>query len=81
VGLFGGSAPVVPVMLAMKAVSVLGSYVGTLQDLRELIALANEAQDGSLPALAVTERPLAQAAEALDDLRHGLVRGRVVLTP
>lgn len=81
VGLFGGSAPVVPVMLAMKAVSVLGSYVGTLQDLRELIALANDAQDGSLPALAVTERPLAQAAEALDDLRHGRVRGRVVLTP
>ncbi len=78
VGLFGGSAPIVPVMVAMKAVSVLGSYVGTLQDLRELLALA---QDGALPALAVSERPLAQAAEALDDLRQGRVRGRVVLMP
>jgi D-arabinose 1-dehydrogenase-like Zn-dependent alcohol dehydrogenase len=78
VGLFGGSAPIVPVMVAMKAVSVLGSYVGTLQDLRELMALA---QDGTLPALAVSERPLAQAAEALDDLRQGRVRGRVVLVP
>jgi alcohol dehydrogenase/propanol-preferring alcohol dehydrogenase len=65
-------------MVAMKAVSVLGSYVGTLQDLRELLALA---QDGSLPALAITERPLDDAAAALDDLRAGRVRGRVVLTP
>jgi D-arabinose 1-dehydrogenase-like Zn-dependent alcohol dehydrogenase len=81
VGLFGGATPIVPVMVAMKAVSVLGSYVGTLQDLRELIALANDSHDGTLPALAVTERPLAQAAAALDDLRHGRVRGRVVLTP
>jgi D-arabinose 1-dehydrogenase-like Zn-dependent alcohol dehydrogenase len=78
VGLFGGATPIVPVMVALKAVSVFGSYVGTLQDLRELLALA---QDGSLPALAVGERPLAQAAEALDDLRHGRVRGRVVLAP
>ncbi len=36
VGLFGGATPIVPVMVAMKAVSVLGAYVGTLQDLREL---------------------------------------------
>ncbi len=78
VGLFGGATPIVPVMVAMKAVSVLGSYVGTLQDLRELIALA---QDGSMPALTVTERPLAEASDVLDDLRHGRVRGRVVLTP
>jgi D-arabinose 1-dehydrogenase-like Zn-dependent alcohol dehydrogenase len=78
VGLFGGATPIVPVMVAMKAVSVLGSYVGTLQDLRELIALA---QDGTLPALAVSERPLAQASDAIDDLRHGRVRGRVVLVP
>lgn len=78
VGLFGGATPIVPVMVAMKAVSVLGSYVGTLQDLRELIALA---QDGTLPALAVSERPLAQAASALDELRQGRVRGRVVLMP
>jgi D-arabinose 1-dehydrogenase-like Zn-dependent alcohol dehydrogenase len=78
VGLFGGATPIVPVMVALKAVSVFGSYVGTLHDLRELLALA---QDGSLPALAVGERPLAQASEALDDLRHGRVRGRVVLAP
>ena len=81
VGLFGGATPIVPVMVAMKAVSVLGSYVGTLQDLRELMALANDTQHGALPALAVTERPLAEANNVLDELRHGRVRGRVVLTP
>lgn len=78
VGLFGGSAPVAPVMLAMKAASLLGSYVGTLDDLRELMALA---QDGTLPPLALDERPLDAANAALDDLRAGRVRGRVVLEP
>ncbi|MDH4288715.1 MAG: alcohol dehydrogenase [Aquincola sp.] len=78
VGLFGGAAPVVPVMLAMKAVSVLGSYVGTLQDLRDLLALA---QDGALPALPLDERPLDAASQALADLRAGRARGRIVLEP
>jgi D-arabinose 1-dehydrogenase-like Zn-dependent alcohol dehydrogenase len=44
--------------------------------LRELFALADEQP---LPALPVTERPLAQADESLNDLRAGRVRGRVVL--
>lgn len=78
VGLFGGSAPLLPVLVAMKAVSIHGSYVGTLADLRELIALA---QDGTLPPLAIDERPLDQASAALDALRAGRVRGRVVLVP
>jgi propanol-preferring alcohol dehydrogenase len=46
--------------------------------LRELFALADEQP---LPALPVTERPLAQADASLDDLRAGRVRGRVVLVP
>ena len=36
VGLFGGSVPIVPAMVAMKAVSVLGSYVGSLVEMHEL---------------------------------------------
>jgi D-arabinose 1-dehydrogenase-like Zn-dependent alcohol dehydrogenase len=76
VGLMGGSANVQPVMVAMKGVTVQGSYVGSLDELRELFALADEQP---LPALPVTERPLAQADESLNDLRAGRVRGRVVL--
>ena len=76
VGLLGGSTPVVPAMLAMKAVNVLGSYVGSLQEMRELMALA---ATGVLPDMPVTIQPLAQATQALDDLRAGKVRGRLVL--
>jgi alcohol dehydrogenase/propanol-preferring alcohol dehydrogenase len=78
VGLIGGSAPIVPVMVAMKAVSILGSYVGSLEELRELLALANAEP---LPPLPLTERPLSDADESLGDLRAGRVRGRVVLVP
>ncbi len=76
VGLMGGAATVTPVMLAMKAVSIVGSYVGSLDELRELLALA---QAQPLPPLPIDARPLDQASAALDDLRAGRVRGRVVL--
>lgn len=78
VGLMGGAASLTPVMVALKAVTVQGSYVGSLDELRELLALANEEP---LPALPVVERPLAAADESLGALRAGQVRGRVVLVP
>ena len=37
------------------------------------------ASSGVLPDMPVTEQPLAQATEALADLRAGRVRGRVIL--
>jgi D-arabinose 1-dehydrogenase-like Zn-dependent alcohol dehydrogenase len=76
VGLLGGASTVVPAMVALKAISIVGSYVGSLQELQELMAFARE---GALPPLPVTLRPLAQANQALDDLRAGKVRGRTVL--
>jgi D-arabinose 1-dehydrogenase-like Zn-dependent alcohol dehydrogenase len=76
VGLMGGAATVTPVMLAMRAVTVQGSYVGSLDELRELFALADEQP---LPDLPIVERPLADADAALSDLRAGRVRGRIVL--
>lgn len=78
VGLFGGSAPVMPAMLPLRAVSIIGSYVGTLQEMAEVMALARQ---GSLPALPVATRPLAEVNEALAALKSGAVRGRVVLSP
>lgn len=78
VGLFGGSAPVMPTMVSMKALSIVGSYVGSLQELRELLAFARE---GRLPAMPVTSRPLDEASQALDDLRSGRVKGRAILKP
>ena len=78
VGLFGGSTPIVPAMVSMKAVSVTGSYVGSLQEMQELMALA---RTGVLPGLPLTTTPLAQATQALEDLRAGRIRGRTILKP
>jgi len=78
VGLFGGSTPVLPVMVAMKAVTVTGSYVASLQDLHDLMALA---RSGVLPALPLETRPLAAAEQALEDLKAGRIRGRAILKP
>jgi D-arabinose 1-dehydrogenase-like Zn-dependent alcohol dehydrogenase len=78
VGLFGGSARVSPMQIAMRAVSIAGSYVGSLDELRELLQIA---RTGSLPDLPVTQRPLAEVSDALLDLKGGRVRGRVVVRP
>ena len=77
VGLYGGSLPVSTPLFPLKMLTVEGSYVGTLDDLKELVALV---QAGRVPPLPIERRPLAQATEALNDLRQGgRVLGRVVL--
>jgi len=78
VGLFGGSAPVMPTIVSMKAISIIGSYVGSLQELTELLAIARA---GRVPAMPLSTRPLDEASQALDDLRAGKVKGRAVLRP
>ncbi|WP_326539467.1 alcohol dehydrogenase [Pseudorhodoferax sp.] len=78
VGLFGGATRIVPAMVTMKAVSVVGSYVGSLAEMQELLAIARA---GRLPAMPLTAQPLAQASQALDDLRAGRIRGRTILHP
>jgi D-arabinose 1-dehydrogenase-like Zn-dependent alcohol dehydrogenase len=76
VGLFGGATPIVPAMVSMKAVSVTGSYVGSLQEMQELMAIA---RSGVLPDLPLGTQALGTATEALDALRAGRIRGRTIL--
>jgi len=57
---------------------VVGSYVSGLNELRDLVALA---QRVPLPEIPLTMRPLAQVNQSLEDLTAGRVVGRVVLTP
>ena len=71
-GLYGGAAQLMPAMLPLRAVSIIGSYVGSLAEMGELMALARQ---GRLPAMPVTARPLAEVNEALTALRSGTVRG------
>jgi len=76
VGLFGGELTLPLPLMAIRALTVQGSYVGNPKELRELVALA---QAGTLQALPVTEVPPSQAYDALMRLRDGRVTGRVVL--
>ena len=51
--------------------------MGTIEDLRELLALI---QAGKVPPFPIETRPAAEASAALSDLTSGgKVRGRVVL--
>jgi len=76
VGLFGGELTVPLPIMAIRALTVRGSYVGSVTDLRELIDLA---QKGEVQALPVATVPQSQAYDALMRLRDGKVTGRLVL--
>ena len=76
VGLFGGELTLPLPIMAIRALTVQGSYVGNPKELRELVKLA---QDGDLPALPVATVPQSQANDALMRLRDGKVTGRLVL--
>ncbi|MBN9560578.1 MAG: alcohol dehydrogenase catalytic domain-containing protein [Alphaproteobacteria bacterium] len=76
VGLFGGELTVPLPIMAIRALTVQGSYVGNPKELRELIQLS---QQGSLQALPVATVPQEQANDALMRLRDGKVTGRLVL--
>lgn len=78
VGLFGGEFRLPVPTFVLKSLRVQGSYVGGLNDLRELVALAQRIK---LPGTPLELRPLAQVNEALRDLAKGRVVGRVVLQP
>jgi D-arabinose 1-dehydrogenase-like Zn-dependent alcohol dehydrogenase len=78
VGLFGGATPIVPAMVSMKAASIIGSYVGSLEEMHELMAIARA---GKLPDLPLSSQPLANATQALEDLRAGRIKGRTILRP
>lgn len=78
VGLFGGSASLPVPMIPLKNATVMGSYVGNLEDMHEMMALA---RSGRVPGLPIATRPLADANEVLSSLAAGKIVGRVVLTP
>lgn len=77
VGLFGGELALPLPLMAMRAVTVQGSYVGNPKELRALVALG---QGGGLPPIPITREPLRNADSALRRLHAGQVTGRIVLT-
>lgn len=77
-GLMGGSFSLPVPMFALRQLSIIGNFVGSLDEAKELLDLVRA---GKVPGIPVELRPLDQANAALDDLRAGKVIGRVVLTP
>ncbi|HEX2566181.1 MAG TPA: alcohol dehydrogenase [Burkholderiales bacterium] len=76
VGLHGGELvhPLPPI--AQRAIGIVGSYVGNLQELKDVVALARKKKLKPLP---VETRPAERANDALMDLNAGKVLGRIVL--
>jgi D-arabinose 1-dehydrogenase-like Zn-dependent alcohol dehydrogenase len=75
-GLYGGELvhPLPPI--AQRAIGIVGSYVGSLQELKEVVSLAKRRKIRPAP---VELRPADEAPRALDDLKAGRVLGRIVL--
>jgi D-arabinose 1-dehydrogenase-like Zn-dependent alcohol dehydrogenase len=78
VGLYGGELKLPIVYLPLRGMGLRGSYVGSLPELKELVALA---QKGTLKPIKVTRQKLSEASAALSALKAGKVVGRVVLVP
>ncbi len=76
VGLHGGELvhPLPPI--AQRAIGIVGSYVGNVQELKEVVALAKKKKIKPSP---IETRPAEQANAALEDLKNGRVLGRIVL--
>ena len=76
VGLYGGALSLPLPFIPMSARIIQGSYVGSLQEMAELMDMVRA---GKIAPIRIEERPLDQVTQALSDLKAGKVQGRVVL--
>lgn len=76
VGLFGGEIQHPLPAFPLRAIGIVGSYVGNLQELKAVVALAKK---GKLKPTPVETRPADEMNRTLEDLKAGRVVGRVVL--
>src|SRR5215510_10857228 len=78
VGLIGGSFTIPVPMFPLRALTIMGSYVGSTTEAREMIELVKAGKVAPIP---VELRPLEKTSPSLDDLREGRIVGRVVIAP
>lgn len=76
VGLYGGALEVSTVLFPLAIRTIQGSYVGTLEELKEIMELAKAGKVAPIP---VETRTMDKCNAALTDLEAGKVLGRVVL--
>jgi D-arabinose 1-dehydrogenase-like Zn-dependent alcohol dehydrogenase len=65
-------------MFPLRALTIMGSYVGSTVEANEMLALVKAGKVAPIP---VELRGLARVSSTLDDLRAGRIVGRVVVTP
>ncbi len=75
VGLFGGEIPLSVGSTILRALTVQGSHLGSLAELKKVVALARH---GRLQSIPIQKRPLGQVSRTLDELKAGTIVGRVV---
>jgi D-arabinose 1-dehydrogenase-like Zn-dependent alcohol dehydrogenase len=75
-GLIGGEIPLSVPTLPLKGIGMVGNYVGSLAEAKEMMALVRQ---GKVPPIPVATRPMNEADAALSDLRAGRTIGRTVL--
>ncbi len=78
VGLFGGGMSMPIPMFPFRAITIGGSYVGSLAEAEAMMELVRA---GKVDPIPVKEVPLSSATQVLEDLKAGKVIGRVVLVP
>jgi propanol-preferring alcohol dehydrogenase len=78
VGLYGGDLTVSLPPIPMRALTIQGSYVGSIPEMAELMDLVRRTGPPKVP---VATRSLDDVNEVMEQLRAGGVIGRVVLTP
>jgi alcohol dehydrogenase, propanol-preferring len=78
VGLFGGELRLSLVTMPTRAYKIIGSYTGSLEDMVELVSLAE--RDVIKPVVS-NRFKLDQAGEALQMLKDGKIVGRGVINP
>lgn len=76
VGLFGGEFRYPLPLFAIRALTVVGSYVGSLTDMAEYVV---HVRAHGAPDLPIEERPMEAAGTVLAALSQGAVAGRTVL--
>ena len=77
-GLMGGDITIPLPVIPTRPLTIQGSYVGTLQELRELVALARQSRIRPIP---VSRRPMSELNDAFQELHAGRIVGRTVLMP
>ena len=78
VGLYGGSLKMSLPLVPMRSITLRGSYVGELRELKELVEII---KSGKIKLIPVKKQDLETANQAMADLRAGKVNGRIVLVP